>query len=89
MLKIRNFSVFALAGVLGLAACGGEEAEAPAVEETNVDATAPVTDPAAAPVVVDPATTGMPADTGMGATGTTGTTGTTGAAGDTTTQPQP
>lgn len=64
MLKNRFFSIFAVAAMVSLAACGGgEEASEATVEETTpaADATAPAMEPAA-PVTTDtmamaPATT--------------------------------
>lgn len=80
MLKNRFFSIFAVAGLVSLAACGGgDEAGEATVEETTpaVDATAPAIEPAA-PVTTDtmgmaPATTdtmamGATTDTTTGAT---------------------
>ena len=88
MLQNRFFSILTGAALISAAACGGAE-EAPEAE-TGADAavieapitTAPVADPAAAPL--DTAgfgatgATGTTDTTGMGATGTTGTTDTTG-----------
>jgi predicted small lipoprotein YifL len=63
MLKNRFFSIFAVAAMVSLAACGGDEAPEATVEETTpaADATAPAMEPAA-PVTTDtmamaPATT--------------------------------
>ena len=55
MLKNRFFSIFAVAAMVSLAACGGgEEASEATVEETTpaADATAPAMEPAA-PVTTD------------------------------------
>ncbi len=57
MLKNRFFSIFAVAGLVSLAACGGtDEGADVTVEETTpaVDATAPEMEPMA-PVVTDTA----------------------------------
>lgn len=67
MLKNRFFSLFAVAALVGLAACETEPADDAVIEETNVDATAPVAEPA--PVVVEPTTPATTTDTmGMGTT---------------------
>ncbi|MEW5931544.1 MAG: hypothetical protein AB1941_29095 [Gemmatimonadota bacterium] len=87
MLKNRFFSIFAVAAMVSLAACGGEEAPEATVEETTpaADATAPVMEPAA-PVTTD--TMAMaPATTDTMAMGTTTPATTDTMAGATTTQP--
>ena len=60
MMKNRFLTVFAFAGLLGLAACGGAEEEA-AIEEPVVEepAAAPIVEPA--PLPMDSAA--MPMDT--------------------------
>ncbi len=79
MLKNRYLSIFAVAALVGLAACGGEEStegEATVEPTPAVDATAPAAEPAA-PVMVDSmgATTApMTGTDTMAATTTTTTT---------------
>ena len=69
MLKVRIFSAFAFAGLLGLAACGGDEAgEAELVEEPVMEAPAvsePVVDPAVTEgaIIMDTSAVGTQVDT--------------------------
>ncbi len=58
MLKNRIFTAFAFAGLLGFAACAGEE-EVPVIEEPVVEEPAPIVEPA--PMMTD--TAAMPMDT--------------------------
>jgi hypothetical protein len=82
MLKNRYLSIFAVAALVGLAACGGgdDAAEGEATTEATpaADATAPVAEPAA-PVTVDSmgATTAPAPMTGSDTTAATTTTTTT------------
>lgn len=73
MLKNRFMIGFAFAGLLGLAACGGEENNTEIVEEPVVEEPiAPATEPAPAPMTTDTMGAGMTTDTAVTDTGTTG-----------------